>query len=148
MKKHAWFNTSLITAAVMLSAVTLVAACEDDAIIASRNLSKAADNFEVQRRVVFINGITGAYLLSIEGRCSIEDKGHQLQVTCKTGPGAFKKHFLGLSDNVTYLAEQMSDVDVSVYHTRITFKPTSIIPDVDLRIKGAGAALIEDVVPE
>ena len=114
-------------------AAGLLAACEDDAKIASRNLSKAADNFEVDRRIVFYNGITDSYMLTIEGLCSIEDQKIQLEVTCKTGPQQFRKHFLGLSDNVTYFAEQLHTVDVSAFHHRITFKPQQIVPDVDFR---------------
>ncbi len=119
--------------AFLLALPLLLAACPDDAQIASRNLSPAADMFEINRRVVFYNGITGNYILSLEGRCSIEDQMRQLEVTCKIGPGAFKKHFLGLSDNVTYFAEQMTTADVSVYHYRVIFKPQTIVPDVDFR---------------
>ena len=113
--------------------LTLLAGCERDAQVASRNLSKAAEMFEISRRVIFYNGINGEYMLTIEGRCSIYDQGNQLEVTCKTAPDAFKKHFLGLSDNVTYFAEQLETADVSVFHHRIIFKPQSIIPDVDFR---------------
>ena len=56
-----------------------------------------------------------------------------MSVTCKTGPTAFKKHFLGLSDNVTFFAEQLESKDVSVYHYRVIFKPQTIIPDIDFR---------------
>lgn len=118
-----------------LAALTL-AGCQDDADTASYNLSKAADNFEIVRRVVFYNGISGEYMLEVTGRCSIKDQGNQLELTCKDGPDAFSKHFLGLSDNVTYFAEQVGSVDVSVFHTRITWKPQAIIPDVDLRTSG------------
>ena len=45
----------------------------------------------------------------------------------------FKKHFLGLSDNVTYFAEQVDAKDVSIYHYRVIFKPQTILPDVDFR---------------
>jgi len=117
----------------LLIALPLLAACENDARIASRNLSQAADMFEIDRRIVFYNGITGEYLLSMEGRCSIKDQVNQLEVTCKTGPDAYKKHFLGLSDNVTYFAEQLDSKDVSVYHYRVIFKPQTIVPDVDFR---------------
>ena len=116
-----------------LAALLSLAACDDDASVASRNLSKAADMFEIDRRVVFYNGITGEYLLSLEGRCSINDQGRQLEVTCKTGMDAFKKHFLGLSDNVTYFAEQLAARDVSVYRYRVIFKPQAIVPDIDAR---------------
>ena len=104
-----------------------------DAEIASQNLSRAADNFEILRRVVFVNGITDTYMLSIEGFCSIEDQGNQLEVTCMDGPRRFKKHFLGLSDNVTYFAEQLEAADVSTHHYRVTFKPQAILPDIDFR---------------
>ena len=102
----------------------------DDAMVADRNMTKAADNFEVNRRIVFYNGITDQYILTIEGRCSIKDNMGQLEVLCKTGDTSYKKHFLGLSDNVTYFAEQLDDVELSVYHYRVTFKPEVIIPDI------------------
>ena len=113
--------------------VLVITGCPDDALVANRNLSKAADNFEVVRRIVFLNGITDNYILVIEGRCSILDQGNQLEVVCKTGPGEYKKHFLGLSDNVTYFAEQLDPKSVSVNHYRVTFKPKTIIPDIDVR---------------
>jgi hypothetical protein len=126
---------NLAVLAVALVGLTLLAGCEKDADIASRNLSIAADMFEIDRRVVFYNGITGGYMLTIEGRCSLgnNDTAGQLTVTCKTGPEAYKKHFLGLSDNVTYFVEQLEPKSVSVYHYRVVFKPQTIIPDVDFR---------------
>lgn len=121
------------TAAALAVSALMLAGCWRDAQVASYNLSKAADMFEIDRRVVFYNGITGEYMLTIEGRCSIEDQRRQLEVTCKTGAEAFKKHFLGLSDNVTYFAEQVDGHDVSVYHYRVVFKPQTIVPDIDFR---------------
>lgn len=117
----------------LLAAALLLAGCTDDARVASRNLSKSADNFEIDRRIVFYNGITDSYMLTVEGRCSIEDQGSQLEVTCKTGRDQYRKHFLGLSDNVTYFAEQLATADVSAFHHRVTFKPQQIIPDIDFR---------------
>ena len=122
--------TKVSTALVLI--VLVLAGC-DDAEMASYNLSRAADQFEIDRRIIFYNGITDTYMLTIEGRCSIEDEGNQLEVTCRLGKDAYKKHFLGLSDNVTYFAEQLDTADVSVYHHRIIFKPQSIVPDIDLR---------------
>lgn len=121
----------VLTAAAMGVAATALAGCSTDADVASRNLSTAADQFEINRRVVFFNGITDKYLLSIEGRCSIVDADRQLEVTCKTGPEEYKKHFLGLSDNVSYFTEQLEPVDVSTWHYRVIFKPEVIVPDVD-----------------
>jgi hypothetical protein len=124
----------VLVLAALLSAFVL-SACQRDADVASRNLSVAADMFEINRRVVFYNGITGGYILSVEGRCSLgnSDTTGRMSVTCKIGPSAYKKHYLGLSDNVTFFAEQLELADVSVYHYRVVFKPQTIVPDVDFR---------------
>jgi hypothetical protein len=118
-----------------LALLAAIAGCTNDADVASANLSKAADQFEITRRIVFYNGITGDYMLTMEGRCSLGnfDTSRQLTVTCKTGPNSFKKNFLGLSDNVTYFAEQIDAADVSTYHYRVVFKPSAIVPDLDVR---------------
>ena len=95
-------------AAVVTTAAALTLAGCSAADTASWNISQDSDNFKVTRRITFVNGITDKYLLTIEGLCSIKDskednsKG-QLEVTCKVGDNQFKKHFLGLSDNVTYV---------------------------------------------
>lgn len=102
--------------------------------VASRNLSTAADNFEITRRIVFYNGINGDYILVIEGLCSLGnyDSAGELSVTCQTSPNSYKKHFLGLSDNVTYFAEQIDGADADPYRHRVIFRPTTIIPDIEL----------------
>ena len=110
----------------------LVTGC-DDARVASSNLTKSADNFELVRRVIFYNGITGEYMLNIEGKCSTFNNGQRVEVICKTGDGLYKKHFLGLSDNVTYFVEQLEGKNASAYHYRVTFKPQTILPDIDFR---------------
>ena len=128
------------TSAIIIALAALIglAGCESDADVASRNLSKSADMFEVMRRVVFYNGITGGYILSIEGLCSLgnTDTKLRMSVTCKTGPDSYKKHFLGLSDNVTFFAEQIEAKSMSAYHYRVVFKPQTIIPDIDFRGDG------------
>lgn len=119
---------------LILSVAGAIVGCSD-ADVASRNLSKAADQFEVTRRIVFYNGITGDYMLTITGLCSLgnADKARELSVTCKTGPAEYKKHFLGLSDNVTFFVEQIESAPASPYQYRVVFKPLAIIPDIDIR---------------
>ncbi|MGY0499078.1 beta-sandwich lipoprotein [Nocardia sp. FBN12] len=125
-------NKKLIAvAAALAAAVTALAGCSSDADVVSENLSKESDQFKIDRRVVFFNGITDKYLLSIEGKCSIKDENNQLEVTCKTGDNEYKKHFLGLSDNVSYFVEQLEPAEVSRYQYKVIFKPETIIPDVD-----------------
>ncbi len=121
-------------AVVAIFIVTTLPGCRSDADVASENLSKEADMFNINRRIVFYNGITGDYMLSIEGLCSLGnfDKNRELSVTCKTGPGAFKKHFLGLSDNVTYFVEQLEPGNVSTYRYKVIFKPSVIVPDIQV----------------
>lgn len=120
---------------VLAIAMVLMGAGCSDADIASHNLSKAADQFEISRRIVFYNGINGEYMLTIEGLCSLgnRDPSGQLSVTCKTGAGQYKKHFLGLSDNVTYFVEQVDSAGVDAYHYKVIFKPSVIIPDIDIK---------------
>lgn len=121
---------------LMIAAVAALALAGcSEADVASNNVSRSADQFEVVRRIVFVNGITDKYLLSVEGLCSLgnHDKSRELSVTCKTGPKKYKKHFLGLSDNVTYFAEQLEAVEADPYHYKVIFRPSTIIPDIDIR---------------
>lgn len=100
----------------------------------SQNISKDSEQFRVTRRVVFFNGITDKYLLEIEGLCSIEADAEddQLEVTCKVDKDTYKKHFLGLSDNVSYFVEQMEPIEEDPYHYKVIFKPEEIIPDIEM----------------
>ena len=132
----------VLTCVAVCFTLAVFAGCMDDADIASRNLSKAADNFEINRRIIFYNGITETYMLTIEGRCSLEDQHRQLEVVCQVTRDAYKKHFLGLSDNVTYFAEQLETAEVSAYHDRVTFKPQTIVPDIDFR--GSSPEVLEN----
>ncbi len=111
-----------------------ITGCAREAVKANRNATIASDQFEVTRRIVFYNGITNEYILIIEGLCSLgkHDATGELSVTCKTGSETYKKHFLGLSDNVTYFAEQIDSAGVSGYHYRVIFRPSTIIPDIEL----------------
>jgi hypothetical protein len=128
------------TIAAVAGALTLagiLAGCSSAADTTSHNLSQEAENFELQRRVVFFNGITDKYLLEIEGRCSIETSDSMaagaLEVTCKVADDAYKKHFLGLSDNVSFFVEQLESRDVSAYHYQVRFRPETIVPEIDLQ---------------
>lgn len=125
---------------VALGAAAILAGCTSDADQASRNLSTAAEQFEVQRRIVGINGITDEPAFEVEGRCSIESGNTgvagALEVTCKHGPEDFRKHYIGLSDNTFYVTTQLEGLDASEYRTRIIIKPETIIPDFDLETSG------------
>lgn len=100
----------------------------------SENLSKSADSFKVQRKVVFFNGITDKYLLSIEGRCALNtESAKKLTVTCKVEDDQYKKHYLGLSDNVSYFVEQTDAKYEDAFHYKVIFRPEAIVPDIDVQ---------------
>lgn len=133
-------KNSIIFGSIALAiGASMLTGCSTDADVASENLSTAAEQFQINRRVVFFNGITDKYLLEIDGLCSVETGDSaltgSLQVTCKTGPNSYKKHFLGLSDNVSYFVEQIEGADVSVYNYKVIFKPSVIVPDIDLAVQ-------------
>ena len=115
---------------LIFSSITVM--CSTDATIASHNLSKDAEMFRINRRVVFYNGITDKYILSVEGRCSVDFYPDKFTVTCKIGENKFIKHYLGRADNVFPFVEQLEAVPVDVYHYKVIFKPEVIIPDIDL----------------
>lgn len=121
--------------AVFFSLLFLTACIEDDAAVVEANMIKAADNFEITRRIVFYNGITDTYMLEIVGRCSMDlnSSGTAFNVLCKTGPDSYKRHTQVLSDNTSAFVEQLEEITASAYYYRTTFKPQTIIPDIDFR---------------
>lgn len=124
-------KTTAIAAVILAAFLTTAAGCESDASKASENISTAADNFEVQRKIVGVNTRTDKYLFYVEGRCSIERQG-DLIVTCKHGPNDYRKHMVGQATDVAWVSTQEEGIDVSVYHTRIIFKPENLLPSLEL----------------
>lgn len=127
------FKRSLI--ALSIAALTgALSGCDSASSVATQNLTTASDNFEINRRIVFYNGITEGYILTIEGFCSMDlgASGKAFNVICKVGPNAYKRHTLVLSDNTSAFVEQIDAADVSTYHYRVIFKPQTIVPEVEL----------------
>lgn len=87
------------------------------------------------RRITFVNGITDKYLLTIEGLCSIkaDSADKQIEVTCKTDEGKYKKHYLGLSDNVTYVVEQVEASDTDTFHYKVVYRPETLVSDIEMQ---------------
>lgn len=134
--KRIWAVALLIVALCSFAISASGCGTDTDAEVASENLSKAAEQFEVDRRVVVYNGITDKVKLEVQGPCNIEDERIQLEITCAlsgvgTGHPEAIKNFAGLSDNVTYYVEQLHPIGVSTTHYRVIFKPEAIIPDFD-----------------
>ena len=125
--------------AIALSAAAVLSlglgACSSDADVASHNLSQAADNFEVTRRVVLYNGITNTYTLAVVGKCSLgnDDTAGTSSVTCKTDSGQYLKLIFRTGDNMTVFAQQLLPTDVSDQHYKVYFRPEAIIPDIRVK---------------
>ena len=129
---------SILKSTALAIALVSMTGCQQESERASYNVSYAAHNFEVNRRVVFYNGITGEYILTIEGLLSVapdERNNKWVSVIVKTGAGQYKKHYLGVSDNVTWFCEQIEAVPADPYHYRVVFRPTTIIPDVQIKTR-------------
>ena len=121
--------------AVITVLLILLAGCGSAADVASYNISKESDEFRVVRRVVFYNSITDTYMMEMVGNISIDlNRDNVLEVVAKIGPDKYQKHYLGLSDNVTYTVEQLGTVDVNEYRYKMIFKPESILP-IDIEFK-------------
>jgi hypothetical protein len=127
-----------------LAMALAASSCEPAADVAARNISTAADNFEIARRITVFNGITGDMAMVIEGFCSLgnNDTALRMSVTCKTGRNSYIRNFVGLSDNVFFVSEQLEGVSVSTFHYRTVFRPQSMIPDIDFQ--GSFNELIEN----
>ena len=116
---------ALTTLTTMLSGCT-----STEAQRVSFNVSQQADNFNVVRQLTVINCIGGDVLFQMTGKLSIEADtvDNQLEIIVEDEDGSYKKHFVGLSDNVTYVVEDISTNDVSKYKYSLNFNPKMWIP--------------------
>lgn len=127
-------STKIAALATAGAALLGVTACTSDAATVSENISTAADQFEVQRKIVGVNTRTDKYLFYVEGRCSLGDEASRLVVTCKHSDNDYRKHYLGKATDVAWVSTQEAGIDASEYHTRIIIKPQAIVPDFDLEV--------------
>lgn len=113
---------------IILMAIGIAGCNEADRV--SQNISKEADNFNTIRQITVINCIQGDTLFQMTGKMSIkaDEKDHQLEIVVEDENGKYKKHFIGLSDNVTYVVEDITEGDVSKYQYTLNFNPKMWIP--------------------
>lgn len=118
--------TLMVTAALMLA----LTGCGTEASKVSYNLSQQADNFNDVRQVTVINCLQGDVLFQMTGKMSItaDTADNQLEVVVEDENGEYKKHFIGLSDNVTYVVEDITSGDVNKYKYTLNFNPNMWIP--------------------
>lgn len=117
--------------AIITTAITM-SGCESEASRVSYNISQEADNFNTVRQITVINCLQGDVIFQMTGKMSItaDTTDNQLEVIVEDDSGKYKKHFIGLSDNVTYVVEDITAGDVSKYHYSLNFNPKMWIPAV------------------
>lgn len=122
---------SLYLLPCLAMAVTL-AACSTEADRVSYNLSQQADNFNDVRQITVINCLQGDVLFQMTGKMSItpDTVDNQLEILVEDENGEYKKHFIGLSDNVTYVVEDVTSGDVNQYKYTLNFNPKMWLPEV------------------
>lgn len=124
-------NIILLLSIILICTLTIVfSSCETEAQRVSYNLSQEADNFNDIRQITIINCIKGDVLFQMTGKMSIEADmvDEQLEIVVEDENGDYKKHFIGLSDNVTYVVEDITSGDVSKYKYTLNFNPNMWIP--------------------
>lgn len=116
---------------VGIIAVGTLTGCQTEAQRVNYNLTQQADNFNVVRQLTVINCIEGDVLFQMTGKMSItaDTSDNQLEIIVEDD-GTYVKHFVGLSDNVTYVVEDLNlgENAVSKYKYTLNFNPNMWIP--------------------
>ena len=117
---------------LICTVVTMTACTEADRV--SENLSREADNFNIRRQLTVINCLKGDVLFQMTGCFSIkaDANDHQLEITVRTEDNTYKKHFVGLSDNVAYVVEDVTGKNVNQYQYTLNFNPKMWLP-IDMK---------------
>ena len=112
----------------LLLAVILLALCScREADRVSYILGKEADNFNVERQITVFNTRTDTVLFQMTGIISLANSGHnELEVICEVKPGEYRKHFIYLSQDTTYVVEDLGGANVSQYRYELNFLPQMI----------------------
>lgn len=121
-------NKLIALASVVIMTASATACSESERV--RGNLAQEADNFNCVRQITVIDCITGDTLFQMTGRSSIiaDTEDNQLEIITEYHKGQYNKQIIGLSDNVTYIIEDLETTDVSEYHYEINFNPKMWLP--------------------
>lgn len=121
----------IVAAIIAVSVAVGITACSEASRVES-NLTKEADNFNVVRQLTVINCLQGDVLFQMSGRMSItaDVDDNQLETIVENNDNTYVKHFVGLSDNVTYVIEDLNlgANDVNKYQYTLNFNPNMWLP--------------------
>lgn len=130
-RRENYMKNKFLAALLVVGMVTAILTGCNEADRVSENLSREADNFNVVRQLTIINCITGDTLFQMTGKMSItaDTEDNQLEIIVEDD-GTYVKHFVGLSDNTTYVVEDLNlgDNAVSKYRYTLNFNPNMWLP--------------------
>lgn len=121
MKKRLAMVFVMAVMALVLSACT-------QADNVRHNLKREADDFNIRRRITVLNTRTDTPMMQITGLLSIstDDEG-DLNITIEKAPGEYVLNFAHLSQDTTYIVEQIETKEVNKYKYEIKFYPENIV---------------------
>ena len=121
------FIAIVLTFMVIISCLT--GCSEADNV--NHNLSQAADNFQVIRKITVYNARTDMIIMEMEGCMSLSNNStRELVVTCMTGPNQYRKNYVYLNEYVIYVVEDITNTVTDPYHYKIHFY--TALPDIDI----------------
>ena len=117
---------------VLIITVSCLCGCvAREATIVNHNLSEAADNFQVARKITVYNARTDLIIMEMEGFMSLSNNStRELVVTCRTGANEYKKNYVYLNEYVIYVVEDITGTVTNPYHYKIHFY--TALPDFDI----------------
>lgn len=105
---------------------TLTACSQSDKV--THNLKREADEFNVRRRITVLNTRTDKAMMQITGLLSIRtDSDGDLNITIEKAPGEYMLNYAHLSQDTTYIVEQIETKEVSKYQYEIIFYPQNLV---------------------
>lgn len=110
----------VIAAAVLGSTLT---GCRESQRV-SYNLGKSADAFNITRQITVFNTRTDTVLFQMTGKMSLSDNtSNELEVIVEDSEGSYKKHFIYLSQDSTYIVEDVTGTFSDPYHYELNILP-------------------------
>ena len=121
MKKRIAIITVFAVMALVLSSCT-------QADNVRYNLRREAEDFNIRRRITVLNTRTDTPMMQITGLLAITvyDDG-DLNITIEKAPGEYVLNFAHLSQDTTYIVEQIETKEVSKYKYEIKFYPENLV---------------------
>ena len=112
---------------VMLIFITFTLSSCRQAENVKNNLRREADDFNIRRRITVLNTRTDTPMMQITGLMSINvDSDGDLNIIIEKEPNQFILNYAHLSQDTTYIVEQIETKEVNKYKYEIKFYPTQL----------------------